>query len=209
VLLSLALTANGCSEEEGSASIPKAANAAPTLEQLPKCERIAARLTPLLDGLAQVDLDDGGRYDNLTVYGISCSWLSREMQNADISQQVKGGGLSIAIFVDETPSDEQMLRKLGMVHDDARAEDIGGFVVDVSKRMDPSAQLGIIGPQVVVGRVTVTATAAGIAPQKVWRAWSTSPTTRRSRQPLPFTECFAESNHNHQAETTEASPRTE
>ena len=89
------------------------------------------------------------------------------MQNADISQQVKGGGLSIGISVDETPSDEQMLRKMGMVHDDARAEDIGGFVVDVSERMDPSAQLGIIGPQVVVGRVTVTATAAGIALQKV------------------------------------------
>ncbi|MEZ3186567.1 lytic murein transglycosylase [Stutzerimonas xanthomarina] len=167
VLLSLALAASGCSEEEGSASIPKAANAAPTLEQLPKCERIAARLTPLLDGLTLVDQDDGGRYDNVTVYGISCSWLSREMQNADISQQVKGGGLSIGISVDETPSDEQMLRKMGMVHDDARAEDIGGFVVDVSERMDPSAQLGIIGPQVVVGRVTVTATAAGIALQKV------------------------------------------
>ncbi|WP_454913987.1 lytic murein transglycosylase [Stutzerimonas chloritidismutans] len=167
VLLSFALAASGCSEEEGTASISKAANAAPTLEQLPKCERIAARLTPLLDGLALVDQDDGGRYDNVTVYGISCSWLSQEMQSGDISQQVKGGGLSIAISVDETPSDEQMLRKLGMVHDDPRVEDIGGFVVDVSKRMDPSAQLGIVGPQVVVGRVTVTATAAGIALQKV------------------------------------------
>ncbi|MCG6541371.1 hypothetical protein MCB86_14930 [Pseudomonas sp. KSR10] len=54
-----------------------------------------------------------------------------------------------------------------MIYDDHRVEDIGGFVVDPSKQLDPDAQLGIVGPQVVVGRVTVTAAAGGIALQKV------------------------------------------
>lgn len=166
-LLVLALATSGCDDEGAPGSDPSAGYVPPTLEQLPDCNKIAATLGPIVDGLVLVEEEDGGRYDNVSVYGIGCTWLSKEMQTGNAFEMVKGGGLAIGITIDQEPQDATLLRQMGMVYDDHRVEEIGGFVVDLSKQMDPAAQLGIIGPQVVVGRVTVTTAAGGIVLQKV------------------------------------------
>lgn len=166
-LLALALVTGGCDDDGDPGADPSADYVPPTLEQLPNCNQIGATLGPVIDGLVLVDEEDGGRYDNVNVYGINCTWLSKETQSGNAFEMVKGGGLAIAISVDPEPSDAMLLRQMGMIYDDHRVEDIGGFVVDPSKQLDPAAQLGIVGPQVVVGRVTVTAAAGGIALQKV------------------------------------------
>lgn len=166
-LLALALVTSGCDGDGDPGADASAGYVPPTLEQLPNCNQIGVTLGPMIDGLALVDEEDGGRYDNVSVYGISCTWLSKEMQSGNAFEMVKGGGLSIGISVDPEPSDAKLLRQIGMIYDDHRVEDIGGFVVDPSKQLDPAAQLGIVGPQVVVGKVTVIAAAGGIALQKV------------------------------------------
>jgi hypothetical protein len=166
-LLALALVTSGCDDEGDPGADPSAGYVPPTLEQLPNCNQIAATLEPMVDALVLVGEEDGGRYDNVSVYGIGCTWLSQETQSGNVFEVVKGGSLAVGITVDQEPSDDQLLRQMGMVYDDHRVEEIGGFVIDLSKQMDPAAQLSIIGPQVVVGRVTVTAGAGGIALQKV------------------------------------------
>lgn len=166
-LLALALVISGCDDDSGPGAGPQAGYVVPTLEQLPGCDRIAATLGPLVEGLVPAEEEGDGRYDNVSVYGVSCTWLSEEMTSGNAFEIVKGGGLSVGISVDEVPPDEAMLRQMGMVYDDPRAEEIGGFVVDMSKKLVPSEQLGIVGPQVVVGRVTIIAAAGGIALQKV------------------------------------------
>lgn len=166
-LLTLTLATSGCDDDSGPGSGPQAGYVVPSLEQLPDCGRIATTLGPLIEGLVLVAEEGDGRYDNVTVYGVSCTWLSQELTSGNVFEMVKGGGLSVGISVDEVPSDEEMLRQMGMVYDDPRVKEIGGFIVDVSKKLDPSEQLSIVGPQVVVGRVTIIAAAGGIALQKV------------------------------------------
>ncbi len=166
-LLALALVTGGCDDDSEPASDPSAGYVPPTLEQLPNCNQIAATLGPMVEGLVLVDEEDGGRYNNVSVYGIGCTWLSQETQSGNAFEVVKGGSMAIGITIDQEPQDATLLRQMGMVYDDHRVEEIGGFVVDPSKQMDPAAQLGIIGPQVVVGRVTVTTAAGGIVLQKV------------------------------------------
>ncbi len=166
-LLLLALFTSGCDDESDPGSDPSTGYVPPSLEQLPDCDTIAATLGPMVEGMKLVEEEGGGRYDNVSVYGIGCTWLSPEMQSGNAFEMVKGGGLTIAISVDQEPSDATLLRQMGMVYDDHRVEDIGGFVIDLSKQLDPAAQLSIIGPQVVVGRVTITVAAGGVALQKV------------------------------------------
>ncbi|MCQ4257900.1 lytic murein transglycosylase [Stutzerimonas stutzeri] len=165
--MTFALAISGCDGDSSADSGSSAGYVPPTLEQVPTCNQIAATLGPMVDGLVLVEQEDGGRYDNETVYGISCTWLSQETQSGNVFDTVKGGSLTLGLSVDPEPSDVELLRQMGMVYDDERVEAIGGFVLDISRQLDPAAQLGIVGPQVVVGRVTITTAAGGIALQKV------------------------------------------
>ncbi|CUR44949.1 hypothetical protein SAMN05877962_1044 [Alloalcanivorax xenomutans] len=169
LFLFAALVLSGCGDDESSGDANTAAATLPAYERIPDCDGLAALLGDLVSGLTPAD-DDGepGRYQEDGRYGVNCTWLTPRVRNDNAFEMVKGGSLTVGITVDpRDSSDEKTLRDLGMVYDDARVEALGGYVVDMGGKLDPAAQLGMVGPQVVVGHVNISFAAGGLYLQKV------------------------------------------
>ncbi len=135
-----------------AASGPRVIAAPPPPDALPGCAAIGLALGPLIDGLAIVD-PDGTRQADDASHGLSCAWRAPDGDAA----------LGAIIIVDEVPLTEAEMQRAGLYVADPRVAALGGFVAIPDGRLDGTAILGPVGPQVIVGPVTVTlaANAAG------------------------------------------------
>lgn len=112
---------------------------------LPDCPAIAEALGPLTGGLAVVD-PAGTRQTAPESHGLSCAWRSAD----------DGAALGAIIIVDSQPLTEQDMRRAGLYVADPRVAALGGFIAFPDGQLDGDAILGPVGPQVIVGPVTVT-----------------------------------------------------
>ncbi|GAB3345499.1 lytic murein transglycosylase [Marilutibacter aestuarii] len=141
---------------------------APSLEALPDCDEMAALLGGLVDGLVPVDDAESGqgKHRDGAIYGVGCTWLTPRAKSDSVFEAVKGGSLAVGITVSNLPADpaddEAVMREMGMIFDDPRAEAVGGYVVTLDSAFDPAAPLGIMGPQLVIGPTTIIITAGGL-----------------------------------------------
>lgn len=173
LVLLLACGLGGCGDEAGSGGQAdpdaEAVVWAPSLDALPDCDEMPALLGGLVDGLIPVDDEENGqsKYRNGPVHGVSCAWLTPKAKSESPFEAINGGSFAVSITVDERPNDEAVLRQMGLVVDDPRVEAIGGYVVSMDKSFDPSEPLGMVGPQVIVGRTTVVINGGGVYLQRV------------------------------------------
>ncbi|MET0327215.1 MAG: hypothetical protein ABW163_00440 [Luteimonas sp.] len=124
---------------------PQLVSAPPPPEALPDCARIAPALGALVEGLVPVD-DAGTRQDGPDSYGISCAWRAVD----------DGAAVGAIVIVDQEPLTAEDMQRAGMYVDDPRVAAIGGFIAIPDGLLDGNASLGPVGPQVIVGPVTVT-----------------------------------------------------
>ena len=143
------LVACGDSAEQASTppvtSGPQVVSAPPPPDALPGCAAIATALGDLVDGFAVVD-EAGTRQEGDESYGTSCAW-----RNAD-----DGGAFGVFVIVDRVPLTAADMQRAGLYAEDARVSAVGGFVAIPDGLLDGKAPLGPVGPQVIVGPVTVT-----------------------------------------------------
>jgi len=128
-----------------AASGPQLISAPPPRDALPDCPRLASVLGGMVDGLDAVD-DAGTRQDSPESYGISCAWRS----------QGDGAALGAIVIVDNEPLTAHDMQRAGMYVEDPRVAALGGFIAIPDALLDGNAPLGPVGPQVIVGPVTVT-----------------------------------------------------
>ena len=143
-----ALLFAGCSDTEApevTATGPQVIAAPLPPEALPGCDRIAGALGDLIAGLEVVD-PAGSRQTAPESHGLSCAWRAAD----------GGAALGAIVIVDAQPLTEDEMRRAGLYVDDARAAAIGGFIAFPDGQLDGTAILGPVGPQVIVGPVTVT-----------------------------------------------------
>lgn len=151
-LLAIAVFAvAGCGSEDAPAVTgPQVIAAPPPPEALPGCAAIASALGNLVDGLAVVD-ETGTRQESQESYGISCAWRAAE----------DGAALGVIVIVDRVPLTATDMQRAGMYVEDPRVSTLGGFVAIPDGLLDGGASLGPVGPQVIVGPVTVTLASNG------------------------------------------------
>ena len=152
-LLAIALAAMaGCGGEDrpAAASGPQVIAAPPPPDALPDCARIASALGVLVDGLAVVDAA-GTPQDTPDSYGISCAWRASD----------DGAALGAFVIVDRVPLTASDMQRAGLYTEDPRVAALGGFVAIPDGLLDGNAPLGPVGPQVIVGPVTVTLASNG------------------------------------------------
>lgn len=119
--------------------------APPPPDALPSCDAIAGVLGDLVAGLTPVD-PAGARQDSPDAYGLSCTWRSAD----------DGAAFGAIVLVDHEPLTEADMRRAGLHVEDPRVAALGGFIAYPDGRLDGDALLGPVGPQVIVGAVTVT-----------------------------------------------------
>ena len=129
---------------------PQLVTSPPAADALPGCEAIGAVLGDLVTGLGIVD-PAGSRQDNAESYGVSCAWRSAE----------DGGALGAIVIVDRDPLTAQDMQRAGLYVADPRASALGGFLAVPDARFEGAAALGPVGPQVIVGAITVTLASNG------------------------------------------------
>lgn len=158
--LALALMVAGCGADTSALADAPAARALPSPADLPSCGSIAAVTGGFLD---QWKLEDDNHWGSEAErkYGLSCGWLSPRLLSDNPFEAVKGGSFGITVMVDFDMQSEADARSIGWVVEDPAVEAIGGHLVFPAGRLDFGKQLGIVGPQVVVGKVAVGAVHAG------------------------------------------------
>ncbi|WP_143703889.1 MULTISPECIES: hypothetical protein [Luteimonas] len=140
-----ALVACDAPAPEATARGPQRVSAPPPPEALPNCQAIATVLGDLVTGLDVVDAD-GSRQNTPESYGLSCAWRA----SAD------GGALGVIVIVDREPLTATDMQRAGMYVADPRLAALDGFIAVPDARFEGSEALGPVGPQVIVGAVTVT-----------------------------------------------------
>lgn len=133
-----------------TASGPQLVSAPPPRDALPDCPRLASALGGMVAGLDAVD-DAGTRQDSPESYGISCVWRAQE----------DGAAIGAIVIVDNEPLTAHDMQRAGMYVEDPRVAALGGFVAIPDALLDGNAPLGPVGPQVIVGPVTVTLASNG------------------------------------------------
>lgn len=141
----LVLVACGASDEPPTATGPQIIAAPVPPEALPGCAEIAEALGSLVQDLQAVE-PAGSRQSGPDSHDLRCTW-----RHAD-----DGGALGAIVIVDAQPLTEQDMRRAGLYVDDPRAAALGGFIALPDGAFDGEAVLGPVGPQVIVGAVTVT-----------------------------------------------------
>ena len=131
--------------EAAVAGGPQRIVAPPPPEALPDCERVAAALGALVQGMDVVD-PAGTAQDDPDSYGRSCAWRAA----AD------GAALGAIVLVDRQPLTATEMQRAGMYVEDPRAAALDGFIAMPDAMFDGDAALGPVGPQVIAGAVTVT-----------------------------------------------------
>ena len=114
-------------------------------EALPECAAIGEAIGSLVSGLEVVD-PAGTRASAPESHSMSCAWRSTG----------DDGALGVIIIVDAQPRTEDDRRRAGLYASDPRVSALGGFIAIPDGQLDGSAILGPVGPQVIVGPVTVT-----------------------------------------------------
>ena len=167
-MLFVSLVGCGDDKAQNDANNPasKTGYVAPSYEDMPDCGQVSAIMGDLVAGLIPVEGDEYGPYNNGSQYGTSCIWLTQESQSPNPFEAIKVGSFGITIVVEQDPPIEADLRTLGWVYDDPRVEALNGFVVDATKQLDLSAPVAVVGPQVVVGNVSIVFAATGVALQQ-------------------------------------------
>lgn len=148
-----ALAACGQSEEAAqppATSGPQIVSAPPPADALPGCPQIAAAVGDLVAGLEPVD-ESGTRQEGPDGHGLSCAWRAAD----------DGAALGVIILVDREPLTAQDMQRAGMYVEDPRVASLGGFIAIPDGLLDGNAPLGPVGPQVIVGPVTVTVAGNG------------------------------------------------
>ena len=133
-----------------TASGPQLVSAPPPRDALPDCPRLASALGGLVEGLDAVD-DAGTRQDTPESYGISCAWRAPD----------DGAAIGAIVIVDNAPLTAHEMQRAGMYVEDPRVATLGGFIAIPDALLDGNAPLGPVGPQVIVGPVTVTLASNG------------------------------------------------
>lgn len=156
-LLAVAVCAfAACGKEDADATPPATASgpqlvsAPPPRDALPDCPRLASALGGMVEGLDVVD-GAGTRQDSPESYGISCAWRSQE----------DGAAVGAIVIVDHAPLTAHDMQRAGMYVEDPRVSALGGFIAIPDALLDGNAPLGPVGPQVIVGPVTVTLASNG------------------------------------------------
>jgi len=148
-LLAIAVCAFvACGTDEApspAATGPQLIAAPPPPDALPDCVRLASVLGGLVTGLDAVD-EAGTRQDAPESYGISCAWRAPD----------DGAAVGVIIIVDREPLTATDMQRAGLYAEDPRVAALGGFVAIPDGLLDGNAPLGPVGPQVIVGAVTVT-----------------------------------------------------
>ncbi|MDR7191954.1 hypothetical protein [Luteimonas terrae] len=151
-LLAVAVCAlAACGQEDAevpqpsTTSGPQLVSAPPPRDALPDCPRLASALGDMVAGLDAVD-DAGTRQDTPESYGISCAWRS----------QADGAAVGAIVIVDNEPLTANDMQRAGMYVEDPRVSALSGFVAIPDALLDGNAPLGPVGPQVIVGPLTVT-----------------------------------------------------
>ncbi|MEN4903617.1 hypothetical protein [Luteimonas sp. TWI662] len=134
-----------CDQAPAPARGPAVISAPPPPDALPDCDAIATALGELVAGLEVVD-PAGTRQDTADAFSLSCAW-----RGAD-----DGAALGAIVIVDQQPLTEADMRRAGLYVDDPRVAALGGFIAYPEGRLDGAEILGPVGPQVIVGPVTVT-----------------------------------------------------
>ncbi|KLI99947.1 hypothetical protein [Luteimonas sp. FCS-9] len=134
----------GCSEAPVPARGPEVVSAPPPPEALPGCDAVGAALGDLVAGLEPVD-PAGAREDTPDAYSLSCTWRASD-----------GAAFGAIVIVDHQPLTEADMPRAGLYVDDPRVAALGGFIAYPDGRLDGAEALGPVGPQVIVGPVTVT-----------------------------------------------------
>ncbi|RPD85176.1 hypothetical protein [Luteimonas sp. 100069] len=151
LLAAAVLALAGCGgEDTPAASGPQIIAAPPPPEALPDCAAIATALGDLVEGLVVVD-EAGTRQQSPENYDLSCVWRGSE----------DGAALGTFIIVDQVPLTATDMQRAGMYVEDPRVSPLGGFVAIPDGLLDGNAPLGPVGPQVIVGPVTVTLASNG------------------------------------------------
>ena len=148
-----ALAACGQNEEAAqppAASGPQIVSAPPPADALPGCAQIAAAVGDLVAGLDPVD-EAGTRQESPDGHGLSCAWRAAD----------DGAALGVIILVDREPLTAQDMQRAGMYVEDPRVASLGGFIAIPDGLLDGNAPLGPVGPQVIIGPVTVTVAGNG------------------------------------------------
>lgn len=148
------LAACGAADEPVEVAGPQVIAAPPPPEALPGCDVIAGVLGDLIAGLDPVD-PAGSRQTAPDSHGLSCAWRAAD----------GGAALGAIVIVDAQPLTEAEMRRAGLHVADPRVTALGGFIAIPDGDFDGDAILGPVGPQVIVGPVTVTL--AGNATGKV------------------------------------------
>lgn len=142
--LGLLLAACGGADDETAPRGPQIVSAPLPPEALPGCGAIAEALGDLVAGLAPVDAA-GTRQTSPESHGLSCAWRT-----------AGEGALGAIVIVDTQPLTEADMRRANLYVADPRAAAFGGFIAMPEGRFDGAAPLGPVGPQVIIGSVTVT-----------------------------------------------------
>ena len=109
-------------------------------EALPECAAIGEAIGSLVSGLEVVN-PAGTRASAPESHSMSCAWRSTG----------DDGALGVIIIVDAQPLTEDDMRRAGLYASDPRVAALGGFIAIPDGQLD-----GPVGPQVIVGPVTVT-----------------------------------------------------
>ncbi|MBJ6980909.1 hypothetical protein [Luteimonas sp. MC1572] len=158
-----ALALVGCGADSGAIPAASLANvsgpaperALPAPADLPDCSRIAAAAGAFLEGWT---LDgESGPWGSTAErkHGVSCTWLSPRAQSKNPFEAIQAASFGVMVTADLDTQSESEVRSIGWAVDDPAVQALGGHLVFPSGRINFSGQLSAVGPQVVIGNVSV------------------------------------------------------
>ena len=134
----------------------------PSPADLPDCQRIRGTAGGFLDGWA---LDgESGPWGSVAdrKHGITCTWLSPRSQSDNAIEVVQGASFGVMIVADLDMQSKNDVQSIGWVVEDPAVEALGGHIAFPGGGLDFDKQLRPVGPQVVVGKVSVGLSQTGV-----------------------------------------------
>lgn len=159
--MAIALLLAGCGDDAAPVTAAAQNDRMPPASALPDCASIAATTNGFVDGWALAK-DSGPFHHDADNYGVECSWISPRAQSGNPHEIIQSMAFGITINVHAHMQTEAEVRSIGWVVDDPSVEDVGGFLVFPSGRMDFDEQLRVVGPSVTVGKTSVSVSQTGI-----------------------------------------------
>lgn len=134
----------------------------PSPADLPDCQRIQAAAGAFLTGWALVD--DSGPWGSVAdrKHGISCTWLSPRSQSDNAFDMVQGASFGVMVIADLDMQSKSDLQSIGWAVEDPAVDALGGYIAFPGGALDFDKQLRPVGPQVIVGKVSVGLAQAGV-----------------------------------------------